>query len=365
MIDLPHLREYMPCATEAARPIAVVGGGPAGLAAAIAFRQSGFEVDLYDHAEPPQDKTCGEGLLPASLAALGQLGIEIPPDWGFRFRGIRFSDSHRSVSADFPNGPALGLRRPLLHRLLVARAAQLEVKLHWGAKQLPSLDRRFVVAADGADSRLRRERGLEPVALPSRRWGFRQHFQLAPWSSFMELYWGPNCQLYVTPVASDEVCVVAMSRDSRMRLSKALPLFPEVQRRLVGAAACSRESGSPSTSRRLRRVLVPNFALIGDASGSVDAITGEGLALAFQQALALAQGLQHGDLPHYAAEHARLNRRPHQMSRLLLLLDRFAALRKVVLAALSAQPSLFALLLSIHVGETFQHAPVFAPPVLE
>ena len=332
------------------RPIAVVGGGPAGLAAAIALRLSGQEVALYDHAEPPQDKACGEGLLPASLVALEQLGIRIPADSGFRFRGIRFSDSHHSVSADFPNGPAIGLRRPLLHRLLLNRAVQLDAKLHWGVKQLPCLDRHFVIAADGANSRLRRERGLDPPAPFPRRWGFRQHFRLPPWSSFIELYWGPNCKLYVTPVAQNEVCIVAMSRDSRLRLSQALPLFPEVERRLAGAPACSRETGAPSTSRRLERVLAPGLALLGDASGSVDAITGDGLSLAFQQAIALAEALLHGALPRYVAEHARLSRRPHQMARLLLLLDRFPALRKLVLAGLSSRPSLFASLLSLHVS---------------
>src|SRR6267378_2491580 len=42
--------------------ILVIGGGPAGLAAAIAARKKGFEVTVADGAKPPIDKACGEGL---------------------------------------------------------------------------------------------------------------------------------------------------------------------------------------------------------------------------------------------------------------------------------------------------------------
>ena len=53
----------------------VLGGGPAGLAAAIAMRRTGLRVILADAARPPIDKACGEGLMPDSLAAARELGI--------------------------------------------------------------------------------------------------------------------------------------------------------------------------------------------------------------------------------------------------------------------------------------------------
>ena len=73
--------------------------------------------------------------------------------------------------------------------------------------------------------------------------------------------------------------------------------------------------------------------LAGDASGSVDAITGEGLGLSFRQALALADALEAGELQGYQTAQNRLGRRPRVMARLLLLLDHFAPLRKRVLQA--------------------------------
>src|SRR5713226_8386677 len=73
--------------------VLIIGGGPAGLAAAIAAVQKGFKVTVADGAKPPIDKVCGEGLMPNTLAALRELGVEISPRDGQVFRGIRFVDA--------------------------------------------------------------------------------------------------------------------------------------------------------------------------------------------------------------------------------------------------------------------------------
>ena len=81
------------------------------------------------------------------------------------------------------------------------------------------------------------------------------------------------------------------------------------------------ERGAITMMQKLRHVQRGNVALVGDASGSVDAITGEGLSLGFRQAMALADALERGDLSGYEAEHRRLARRPALMGRLMLALD--------------------------------------------
>src|SRR6476620_5472642 len=96
----------------------VIGGGPAGLAAAIAARRRGLNVTLADASHPPIDKACGEGIMPDAMAAAAQLGIEIPADAGFPFRGIRFAGPTHSVSGRFPQGEGRGIRRTVLHSLL-------------------------------------------------------------------------------------------------------------------------------------------------------------------------------------------------------------------------------------------------------
>ena len=93
--------------------VLVIGGGPAGLAAAIAARLQGFEVAVTDPAVPPIDKACGEGLLPAGVEALRRLGIAISSAEGFPLRGIRFLADGAPFEARFSSGFGLGVRRTI------------------------------------------------------------------------------------------------------------------------------------------------------------------------------------------------------------------------------------------------------------
>ena len=70
--------------------VLIVGGGPAGLVAAIAARRKGFAVTVIDGAQPPIDKGCGEGLMPDAVSALARLGVALPIDRAMPFKGIRF-----------------------------------------------------------------------------------------------------------------------------------------------------------------------------------------------------------------------------------------------------------------------------------
>jgi menaquinone-9 beta-reductase len=340
----------------------VIGGGPAGLAAAIAARRRGLVVTLADCCVPPIDKACGEGIMPDGLAAARSLGFDLDEAQGHPFRGIRFCDRDSAVEAAFPNGHGLGMRRTALHQMMVNQAIDAGVRLAWGvrvtgitAEGVIADDRlvraRWIAGADGGHSPVRRWAGLDACHHESRRFGFRRHYRVAPWSQYMEIHWGDRCQLYVTPVAEDEVCVVLISRDQHLRLEDALPGFPAVERRLAAADASNLQRGGVTASRRLKAVCRGNVALVGDASGSVDAITGEGLCLLFQQAVALAGALEAGDLAQYQAAHRRIGRRPEFMADLMLMLDRTGGLRSRAFRALAGRPSLFAGMLAMHVGE--------------
>src|SRR5438067_11460222 len=107
--------------------IFVIGGGPAGLAAAIAARRRGFRVTVADCSVPPIDKACGEGIMPDGLAAARALGLDFEAAGGHRFRGIRFAHGDTSVQACFPNGCGMGLRRTDLHSLMVDHAIRAGV----------------------------------------------------------------------------------------------------------------------------------------------------------------------------------------------------------------------------------------------
>jgi flavin-dependent dehydrogenase len=156
--------------------------------------------------------------------------------------------------------------------------------------------------------------------------------------------------MYVTAVASDELCVALITRDPHLRLNAALAHFPSVARKIEGAPTLSSERGAVTVTRSLRRVHQGRAVLIGDASGSVDAITGEGMGLAFRQSIVLADALVANNLDQYQAAHRRLARRPAFMARLMLTLDRFPRVRPHVLRTFAAKPVIFERLLAVHVG---------------
>jgi flavin-dependent dehydrogenase len=326
----------------------VMGGGPAGLAAAIAARRKGFRVTVADCALPPIDKVCGEGLMPDGVLALAELGVRVE---GHHFRGIRFLDTGREACATFPAGDGLGIRRTTLHQRMIETAEEAGVELWWGARISPEAVRcRWIIGADGENSRVRRWAGLDANVRYMRRFGFRRHFAVEPWTGFVEVHWDDGCQLYVTPVTSEEVGIVAISNNHHCRFDEVLRRFPSVAQRLRGKEATTAERGAVTSSRKLESVYRGRAALVGDASGSVDAITGEGLSLAFRQAIALAEALERGDLAPYQAEHRRIARRPAFMGALMLAMAEHTWFRRAAMGAMVLHPGILSRMLAFHVG---------------
>lgn len=340
----------------------MIGGGPAGLAAAIAARQRGLRAVVADGMCPPIDKACGEGLMPDGLAAFERLGLQLPLRECFPFRGIRFLSKNLATNAHFPDGGVgLAARRPVLHRVMAERAVQVGAELLWGhtvtgiradGVQVGAdfFRSRWIVGADGANSRVRRWARLEASHRPRLRYAFRRHYRVRPWTDHMEVHWGERCQGYATAVGENEVCIAVVSDDTSLRLPAALKELRWLHARLQGAAPSTAERGAITGNKRLKHVCRSNVALIGDAAGTVDAITGEGLGLAFNQALALAECMETGDLARYQEIHHRLMLRPVIMARLMLLLDRRPRLQDRVLQVFQRRPEIFRRFLALHVG---------------
>jgi menaquinone-9 beta-reductase len=359
--------------------VLIVGAGPAGLACAIAAARQGLHVEVLDAMTPPIDKACGEGLMPDSLEALAALGFtnldqilrETP---NHLLRGIRFiadpaSPNHTAPTAEaaFRKAPGRGIRRTVLHQILLDRASSLGVRFHWqnsvqcitptpqGTLVLSNrqtLRTRYLIGADGPASRVATWAGLSHDAIQSRRIGLRQHYTITPWTDFVEVYWSNIGQAYVSPNSSHEVCVAFIANKKFASPNHALSHFPTLQHHLAAAQPNGPARGSITLGRKLRRVTTGNVALIGDASGSVDAVTGEGMALCFRQAAALADALRANDLASYQNAHRRIQRLPTLMSCSLLLLDRSSALRNTVLRTFERNPWLFERLLQIHIGQS-------------
>jgi flavin-dependent dehydrogenase len=338
----------------------IVGGGPGGLAAAIALRQKGLDVLLADALRPPIDKACGEGLMPDAQEDLRALGIKVTA--GAAFDGISFFSGRLIASAPFRHGRGVGVRRLQLHKLLVARCEELGVRLAWGTRVGVSAGEpmdlngepcayRYAIGADGQCSRVRQAVGLGEGKVLSRRFGARCHYRVKPWSRMVEVHWSDLGQAYITPVGPEEICVATVARLPELRMEAVLASLPSVRARLQGASELSRMRGALTTTRKLPRVTAGNVALIGDASGSADAITGEGIALSLRQALLLADAIAVDHLATYEAGHPSILRKPHLMSRAMLVMDAKPWVREGAMLVLSAQPQLFSRLLALHLGE--------------
>jgi flavin-dependent dehydrogenase len=334
----------------------IVGGGPAGLATAVRARLAGLTVTVLDRSHPPIDKACGEGLMPDAVARLREIGVE---PRGRPFRGIRYLDGEVVAEGLFPHAGGLGVRRTELHRALACRAEEVGVSLRWGLKatglgaegvetERATFAARWIVGADGLRSQVRRWSGLAGAESPFRRFGVRRHFALAPWTDFVEVYWGPACEAYVTPVGEREVGIAMLWSGGPADFDGLLERFPILKDRIAGAAVVSRDRGAGPLHQRARAVHRGNLALVGDAAGYLDAITGEGLAVALHESAALVEAILAGRLSLYGAACRRLNRLPNTMTSLVLALERRPRLRRRVIRALAGEPALFSQLLGIH-----------------
>ena len=287
--------------------LAIAGGGPAGLAAAIRAAQRGFRTVLFERSGDVPDKACGEGLMPSGARELSRLGVAIGEGERAAFRGIRYLQEDGTVlEAPFEGETGIGIRRTVLARALRERALSCGAELRQGsviaARSLgdcvelragdETLEARLVVAADGLHSQLRRAAGLEEPAAGPTRYGIRRHFALPPWTDFVEVYWGPGAEAYVTPVGPRSVNVAFLRRrETADGFDALLEQFPALRRRLSDAPFASEARGAGPLLQRARARSGPRLVLIGDAAGYVDAITGQGLSLAFAASAVLMKEL--------------------------------------------------------------------------
>ena len=139
-----------------------------------------------------------------------------------------------------------------------------------------------------------------------------------------------------------------MRSGRKARFDDLIADFPELTERLGSTPRSSRDQGAGPLLQGVAAVQRGRLALVGDASGYLDAITGEGIAVALHQSAALVAALERGRLEDYPTAHRRIGRLPGVMTRAVLSLDRRPRLRRRTLAALAAEPALFSRLLGVH-----------------
>ena len=339
--------------------VVVVGGGPVGLAAALTAAGTGRSVLVLEPRDGPIDKACGEGLMPGAVDALARLGVD---PQGLPLTGIRYLAAGRSAQADFRDGPGRGVRRTTLHAALRAAVDAAGVAVlplaaddvtqdedgvrvatrGPGRRPGPPVTARHVLAADGLHSPTRRSLGLDAPGSGTARYGLRRHYALAPWSDHVEVHWGPDAEAYVTPVGPDLLGVALLSR-RRAGYDALLAGFPALRARLTEAGDPAGDTrGAGPLRQRSRRRVQGRVLLVGDASGYVDALTGEGVALGLAHAREAVAAIEAGRPEDYERGWRRASWRYTLLTAGLVGATRPAWARRAIVPAARAVPAVFA-----------------------
>ncbi|MFD8198043.1 NAD(P)/FAD-dependent oxidoreductase [Streptomyces sp. NPDC059701] len=330
--------------------VLIVGGGPAGLATALHAVRAGLDTVVAEPRRAPVDKACGEGLMPGAVRALGALGLEFS---GHPVTGIRYVQGPRRAQAAFRHGPGLGVRRTALHSGLYQAVVDAgvpvlplrvgEVRQDATSVTVPGtgLRARWLVAADGLHSPLRRSLGLEVRTRAAPRYGLRRHYAVPPWSSFVEVHWGPHGEAYVTPLGPALVGVALLTA-RRAPFGTQLEGFPELAARLPADAAVTAVRGAGPLRQRARTRAHGRVLLVGDAAGYTDALTGEGVSLALTGAEALVVNVRRGTPGRYESDWLRATRRHRLLTDLLVRARQQPALASHIMPTAARLPRLFA-----------------------
>jgi 2-polyprenyl-6-methoxyphenol hydroxylase-like FAD-dependent oxidoreductase len=357
--------------------VLVIGGGPVGMAAALQLHRAGREVLVIDAGGAP-DKVCGEGLLPPGWLALEALGVaplleekgaiselvyaKACPQTG-RIRRIvapierpSFGVKREVLCRAFDRAAqesGLQIWRPARFRSLSVQPSSVRVEVDRDGSRL-TLSCRYLIGADGLHSSVRRLAGLGSRKTRTySRWGTRVYLRDQRRSG-VTVTLGDGVESYMTPLGGDLFGLSFIWAPAV--LGRPVPgSGPSWQRLIACFPPAFRESlpdyenffGADQAIGPLQQLvdhpLHPGgrVALVGDAAGYLDALTGEGLCLGMQQASALANLLSQNRLALYPAAHRSIKRRHTVVISLLLSLFARPALKERIFASLLGAPGVF------------------------
>jgi menaquinone-9 beta-reductase len=303
----------------------IVGGGPAGAAAAARLAARGFRIILVDRATFPRDKVCGDFVGPAALAELTDLGVA--ETGGFRASnkirdGALHVDGEKLAGRLLPEVdglPPYGQVIPRLHLdawiLDAARQAGATVL---GGRKVTAVEQtagavtvrghsaagpwqlrtRLLLGADGSNSTVARALRGSPPPSQDRILAVRAYFDhvggpagqadiYVCGESFPGYHW-----LFPASGARANVGVGMLhttyprtSRNLRELLLRLIAEDTAMRERLRGARMDGKILGCPLTTYNPRLPLAGDrVMLLGDAAGLVNPLNGEGIQYALQSA---------------------------------------------------------------------------------
>ncbi|MGH9467895.1 MAG: NAD(P)/FAD-dependent oxidoreductase [Terriglobales bacterium] len=287
--------------------LAVIGGGPAGTSAALTAAAHGLRVGLYESAEAPRDKVCGEFVSAEALPLLERYApalLEAAP-----LITHAALTSRGGARTEFPlRSAARGVSRLALDGALWHAAVQAGVQVHprstvrLASRETPIAG--AVIIANG--------RHPNPHSPGRSRWlGLKARFAGLPQRPQVELYCFPGGYCGVAPVENGwtNVCCLlrqhaplrlAESRDFATWLAQ-LPGTRWLCARLEGAWQATPTVVTAGITLGPRAARMGEALAAGDASGFVDPFTGDGIARALLSGQLAAEAIASGAEADYPA----------------------------------------------------------------
>jgi menaquinone-9 beta-reductase len=252
-----------------ARRVRVLGGGPAGSAAALAARTSGAFVELVEKSRFPRHKVCGEFLSPEIVAVVERFGLmaEFRKLKPATIDEVQLCFGNSSRKSKLPQ-PAYGLSRWNFDLLLHQAAKQNSAPL-FGPPTV-------TVNATGRDGA-----GAPPKG--ERLFGFKAHFT-GPTNSAVELYFFNGCYVGVNPVEGGKTNVCGLGPEHMLKKFdfQVDELLHSVQPLRERTAPLQRAMdwmfvGPLVFRQRFTQQLMEDTWPVGDSLSFVDPFTGSGL----------------------------------------------------------------------------------------
>ncbi|HEY2090356.1 MAG TPA: NAD(P)/FAD-dependent oxidoreductase [Thermoanaerobaculia bacterium] len=273
--------------------VAVIGAGPAGSTLGALLATRGVKVALMDRDAFPRDKLCGEFLSYDALPIVEILGIDLGD--APRVEHCRVVSRHAAYEFDLPYA-ARGVSRmtldDLLHRAAIRNGAMPVTET---VTSLESIQAKVIAGAWGRWGRFDTQLGRRFVRdRAHRNFGFKRHYH-GPATNVIELHSFRRGYLGVNSVDGGVVNICGLVHASRLAGHKGRwdafvetiraeePALDELYARHEPAQ--EQFLSSEPVIFRARSAVEAGIFMVGDASGVIDPLTGNGMAMAIQSAL--------------------------------------------------------------------------------